>query len=139
MASLILFEARELRRKQDARLDSCRRTAVVVFAWYLSVWPVAVALTPAPASTSLRTTVLLSGAAILGFVALTLAATAQLPIRAWEEGPEVEFLVSGYYSSTAEAHELERDLALLFAEQYSQNESRVHSVGRRLLGDYLRV
>ena len=99
VASLILFEARELRRKQDARLDSYRRAALVAFAGYLSIWPVAVALAPAPASTGFRTTILLSGAAVTGLVALTLAATAQLPIRDWEEGPEVEFLLQDGGSS----------------------------------------
>ena len=116
---LILNEARELRRKQDSRLQGLQRLAAAALITLLSAGTIAVAASDdlAPA-----TVVVVFGAAIALAVGL---AAVEIVTRKWQEGPNINQLLRLYQRHRPPLPQLQ--LALINALRRDYDKTRTPS------------
>lgn len=131
VASLILHEARELRRKQDSRLEFHRRLSLFLLGGFLSAGTIAVAAAGEEAARV--------GGAVLWF-GLPMAAVMMLshrPIMNWGSGLSIRHLVDHYYWRGLERHRLETDLAQDLEVEYERNEELLSRVTLWVIVEFL--
>ena len=140
----ILFEARELRNKQDAQLATAQRQSQMLVAGFLAITAlvltaisVYVASQPEDASESRLTEWLSSSdyelflvVSIFGLVALFngyVWVLTNVRVRRWKETVDINKLMDFYSSATALPH-LRRYLARTLMAQHDKNERRLKLV-----------
>ena len=114
---LVLFEARELRRKQDARLKSLQTLSRGILAGFVSTGAIAVA-----ASDELGP---IFAALVFAFALLMVvpASMVERSARRWQEGPEIEELVGNLIASAPATIPLEMDLAFTYKNKKHHKEN----------------
>ena len=119
---LILNEARELRRKQDSRLQGLQRLAAAALITLLSAGTIAVAASDdlAPA-----TVVVVFGAAIALAVGL---AAVEIVTRKWQEGPNINQLLRLYQRHRPPLPQLQLALINALRRDYDKNEDTLRKV-----------
>ena len=131
VASLILHEARELRRKQDVKVEFYRRLSLLLLGGFFSAGTIAVAAAGNEAADV--------GGAVLWF-GLPMAAVvmlSHLPIMNWESGPNIHHLTVHYYWRDLERHRMETDLAQDLEVEYDRNEIRLSRVALLVAIEFL--
>lgn len=119
---LILHEARELRRKQDSRLQGLQRLAAVALITLLSAGTIAVAASDdlAPA-----TVVVVFGTAIALAIGL---AVVEVVARKWQEGPNIDQLLDLYRRRQPSVLQLQMALIKALRRDYDDNEGTLRKV-----------
>lgn len=127
---LLLTEARDLRKKQDARLAASQQRSAFLVVGFLTVAAIVSTAIAAPATgtTSVR---LGAGAAL----ALAFASASgviwyllhHIPLR-WHEAPDVNLLVQDFSNRDGGHRALQRHLVQTLMDHYSRNEEVVGRV-----------
>ena len=129
---VILAEARLQRDKQDSRLESHKRQAVVVAGGFLTTGTITVAAMD-PELTAEAAAVVL----IWSLVTSLIAGLVQWLAQEWDQSPDVEYLIHDYYGFGYGRHVLELDLAETLEAQYHVNEDTLRRIKRWLLAQAL--
>ena len=119
VASLILHEARELRRQQDVRLEFYRRLSLLLLGGFFSAGTIAVAAAGQEAAA-------VGGVVLwIGMPMALVMMLSHVPIMNWSSGPNIGHLVEHYYWKDRDRHRLETDLARDLEIDYERNENRL--------------
>ena len=124
---VILSVARRQNDKQDARLESHKRQAVMVAGGYLSTGTITVAAMTPELTTAAAAVVLIWSLAtglIAGYVQW---------LADWDETPDIEYLIEGYYGLGYGRHVIELDLAATLDAQYHRNEETLQRIKKWLV------
>lgn len=124
---VILEQAREERRKQDARLESYKRLSGVVVAVMLSLGAVVVSAADQMSQSVAGVIALLAVAA----VALC-AVGAYNPAATWQENIDILEMAIEYVGGHKARSTAELDLALALDDQYTKNEEKLDRMRRWL-------
>lgn len=127
----ILFEARELRRKQDARLAVVQRLSHLVVAGFLAMAAIVVAAVSSPniktpADTGVALWVLLGTAVVNSLVWYLVHERS----RQWQEAPDIGHLMETFPRRVDGLARLQRHLVKTFMTEFRYNEKLVGSTQR---------
>ena len=124
---VILSVARHQNDKQDARLESHKRQAIIVAGGYLTTGTITVAAITPELSAAAATVVLiwsLTTSLMAGYVQW---------LADWDEDPDVEHLIDDYYDRGYGRHVIELDLAATLDAQYHRNEETLQQIKKWLV------
>lgn len=120
---IILDEAREMRSKQDRKLQSLLRIATGALIVFLSIGTIAVAASEALAPSTAVVVFVVSGAVAAGLVIIE----GMVSYR-WQEGPDIEELLDVYRTRQPTSAQLRLALTIALNHDYGNNDKTLRHV-----------
>ena len=120
---IILDEAREMRSKQDRKLQSLLRIATGALVVFLSIGTIAVAASEALAPSTAIVVFIFAGALAVGLVVIE----GMVSYR-WQEGPDIDDLLDVYRTRQPASTPLRLALTVALSHDYHNNDKTLRHV-----------